>query len=340
VTGVGTGGLDAPAGRVEVIVPSWRRSAELDRCLAALAAQHRAPDRVLVVLRPDDAEAHDVVRRRALDLEPVEVVTTERPGQVAALNAALAALAGATADDVVMFVDDDLVADPDWIERACARFATDPRLGGVCGRDRLWQEGVPVTGRTGRRIGSVTWFGRVTSLWHLGPDEVRTVAHLKGCAMAYRATAIAGLRFDERLRGSGAQPFNDTAFSMQVAARGWGLCYDPGLGADHREGRRVGDDLRPGDTVGVLPTKAAADLAYNELLVVLARPGRIGRSAARLWFMLVGSRINPGALQALRAVPSAGPVVAVRRWRVAAQARRAAVRSLRSTATMRTGGAR
>ncbi len=330
---------DAPVASVDVVVPTWKRPEDLARCLGGLAAQTRPADRVLVVVRPEDPASVAVVEawrsRMAVLGTALGVVTVGRPGQVAALNAALDALApddlpdGVPRDDrtaaVLVVFDDDAVPDADWLERAVARFSAEPDLGGLCGRDRLFHEGTPVRGTTRRRVGSITWFGRITGLFHLGPDGSHDVAHLKGCAMAYRAEAVAGLRFDEGLRGGGAQPLNDTAFSMAVAARGWRLAYDGGLGIEHRQGPRFGGDARPHDRGGSDRSDTTADWAFNELRVLLAPRGRLGRGVVRLWAALVGSRVNPGAVQCLRHLP-AERGGAVRRWRVAARARRAAVR--------------
>jgi O-antigen/teichoic acid export membrane protein/GT2 family glycosyltransferase len=310
---------------VDVVVPTWRRPGDLERCLGGLAAQTRSADRVLVVARPDDAASHRVLGSWRSRMPALDVVAVDRPGQVAALNAGLAASVG----DLIVIFDDDAVPDPDWLDRAAARFAAEPDLGGVCGRDRLFQEGSPVMGRTRRRVGSVTWFGRITGLFHLGPEGSHDVAHLKGCAMAYRADAVAGLRFDEGLRGGGAQPLNDTAFSMGVAERGWRLAYDALLGVEHRQGARHGSDARHHDRAGRDRPEVTADWAYNELRVVLATRGSLGRAVVRAWYGLVGSRVNPGAVQCLRRLP-AERGGAVRRWRVAARARRDAVRDRRA----------
>lgn len=327
-----SGTVDAPAvaavATIDVVVPTWRRPHDLDRCLAGIAAQTRRPDRTLVVVRPEDDASARVVEAWRARLPGMRAVPVHRPGQVAALNAAL----GETAADVVVVFDDDAVPDPDWLARASAHFTAAPDLGGVCGRDRLFHEGTPVVGTTRRAVGSVSRFGRITGLFHLGPDGVHPVAHLKGCAMAYRAEAIAGLRFDEGLRGTGAQPLNDTAFSMAVAAGGWRLLYDGALGVEHRQGARHGADARHHDRDGGARPETTSDWAYNELRVLLERRGPLGRGAVRLWFALVGSRVDPGVVQCLRLLPGEG-FAAVRRWRVAAAARRAAVRDLRVRST-------
>ena len=57
--------------------------------------------------------------------------------------------------------------------------------------------------------------------------------------MSFRAEAIANVRFDSRLKGEGAQPREDTAFSVAVKPAGWKLAYDPAAAVDHYAARRT-----------------------------------------------------------------------------------------------------
>ncbi len=79
--------------KVAVIIPTIDR-AELDEALASLHAQSRAPDEIIVEHDPDER------------------------GAAATRNAA----ARRTQADVLLFMDDDCVAAPNWVERMCAVF--------------------------------------------------------------------------------------------------------------------------------------------------------------------------------------------------------------------------
>ena len=54
-------------------------------------------------------------------------------------------------------------------------------------------------------VGKLAWFGRLTGNHHLGVGGGREVDVLKGVNMSFRREAIADLRFDQRMRGSGAK---------------------------------------------------------------------------------------------------------------------------------------
>ena len=118
-----------------------------------------------------------------------------RPGQVAALNAGLAAVE----EDVVAITDDDSVPRPDWLARIAARFEREPAVGAVGGRDWVRHGGEPVHGRGGASSGASRGTGASSRFHHLGVGPARDVEFLKGANMAYRRTALPG--FDTALRG-------------------------------------------------------------------------------------------------------------------------------------------
>jgi GT2 family glycosyltransferase len=274
---------------VEVVVPSYRRPALLGDCLDGLARQTRPPDRVLVVVRLDDAATRSMLAEREPDL-PVEVVDADQPGVVHALNRALDRLTG----EVVAIFDDDTVADPQWLERAIGHLDSDPALVGVGGRDRL-VDTPDAPGPPPRPVGSIDWWGRMNGFHDLGV-EPGPVELLKGCCMAFRRAPIADLRFDTRLLGAGAQVHNDAAFSLAASRRG-PLRYDPELVVDHHHGPRWDRDQR---AEGPYDGRAWRHRVHNETLTLLEHLPAGRATVYLLWAHLVGTRDNVGLLQALR----------------------------------------
>jgi glycosyltransferase involved in cell wall biosynthesis len=99
---IGSSDSSAQRLRLSVLVPSYRRPRDLARCLEALSRQTRTPDEVLVVARADDFETLDQIQTWSAQIS-VRLIPVRRPGQVAALNAGVAAVTG----DVVAITDDD-----------------------------------------------------------------------------------------------------------------------------------------------------------------------------------------------------------------------------------------
>jgi glycosyltransferase involved in cell wall biosynthesis len=293
-----------------LIVPTYRRPADLRRCLRAIASQRRPADQVIVVQREDDELAREVLQEPHLDGLRPTIVTVRVPGVVAALNAALDAVHA----DIVAFTDDDAAPRSEWLLQIAARFAADPMLGGLGGRDWVHQHG-RIEDDSKPVVGRLTWFGRSIGHHHLGVGPAREVDTLKGVNMSFRAEALRGVRFDTRLRGSGAQVSNELGVSLAVKRRGWKLLYDPQIAVDHYPAVRHDEDKR-----NTFSLEATYNSAFNETLLLCEHFGRLRRCAFLVWAFAVGHHASPGLLQWLRLMVSE-PRTATSRLRLAWAAR-------------------
>lgn len=305
-----------------VVIPTYRRPRDLTRCLHALAGQQRLPNEVLVTVRDVDAET----RRALADCSglpfPLRLINLSTPGLVAARNEALEACR----TDILAFLDDDTAPHPDWAARLVSHFAADPGLGGLGGKDRLHDGQRFNEGRTAR-VGYVQWFGRVVADHHLGYGEPRPVDMVKGANMSFRATAFAGLRFDTRLRGRGAQPNDDLAFSLALRRKGWTLRYDPAVVVDHFSGSS--EQVRHYvEVAAVQDVEGFRDWAYNEVVALWDHFPPWRRGVFMVWSVLVGTRVCPGLVQAVRFTPRLGRA-SWQRFRLAQSGKLEALRTLR-----------
>ena len=274
--------------KIAVLVPTYRRPADLARCLAALGRQSRPAERVIVVARAgDDATAAVLREPRPL---PLSVVLVEQGGVVAALNAGLDAVTA----DVVAFTDDDAAPRPDWLERVAEHFALDAALGGLGGRDWI-HHGAKLEDGARRLVGKVSWFGRCIGNHHLGVGPPREVDVLKGVNMSFRTQALNGVRFETRLLGGGAQVCNELGVSLAVKQRGWKLLYDPAVAVDHYPSIRHDEDQR-----NAFSRDAVRNAAFNETLLLCEHLGGWRRVVFLAWALAIGSRAAPGFVQWLR----------------------------------------
>jgi GT2 family glycosyltransferase len=282
-----------------VLVCTYRRPDDLQRCLESLALQTRKPDEVIVVHRSDDLETARFLGSLADPAFPLRTIATRQEGVVAARNAGLEACQ----TDLMAQIDDDTAPHPDWAERIVAHFRADPVLGGLSGRDRV-HDGQAFDEARATKVGILEWHGRVVGNHHRGSGSARPIQVFKGANMTFRAAAVAGLRFDERLRGRGAQPHEDVAFSLAVGRRGWRLLYDPQVLVDHYAGR---PEIRPYSSVGIAGDPAACgESAFNKVVALWDELGPARRIVFLLWSSLIGSGPEPGLLQAIRYTPRAG----------------------------------
>ncbi|MDS9467042.1 glycosyltransferase family A protein [Paracoccus sp. MBLB3053] len=103
----------AAAIRATVIVVSRHRPAHLLRCLDALTRQSHPEIELVLVADPASVQTRP-------DL-PMKRVSFDIPNISAARNEGLAQAGG----DVVLYVDDDAIAEPRWVERLVASFEDD-----------------------------------------------------------------------------------------------------------------------------------------------------------------------------------------------------------------------
>ena len=262
----------------------------------ALQEQTKPVDQVIVVVRDTDAETWQFFTQFKADNLPLHTVKVTQSGVVAALNAGLAAVEG----DIVSITDDDAAPHPDWLERIAAYFTCDSRLGGLGGRDWI-HHGSKLENESRLVVGQLQWFGRVIGNHHLGVGEPREVDVLKGVNMSFRKEAIGQLRFDERMRGTGAQVHFEMAFTLALKRAGWKIIYDPNVAVDHYPAQRFDEDQRNN-----FNEIAFINLVHNETLVLLEHLPFIRRIVFLFWAVFVGTCDSLGFVQWLRFLPSQG----------------------------------
>lgn len=267
--------------KLSVVVPSYQRPEALAQCIAALQAQSRHADEIIVVVREDDDSSRKLL---ATDTE-VREVTVDRPGAVWAMATGSRASAG----DVICFTDDDARPSPGWLAGIEAAMLADPSLGAVGGRDIIHEHDGSVRSEPlQRRVGIIEPIGRLIGNHHRGTGPPRSVDVLKGVNSAYRREA---LFLPLGLRGAGTQIHFEVAMGIKVAAAGFALRYDPSLTVDHYPEERRDEDKR-----GAPPAHVVAGHAYNltSSIGLLGTPRLLVRW---LYGVGIGDRAMPGLVR-------------------------------------------
>ncbi|MER3491246.1 MAG: glycosyl transferase family A [Mastigocladus sp. ERB_26_2] len=296
---------------ISVMIPTYRRPQDLARCLKALEQQTRKPEQVVVVVRDTDTDTWSFLQDYHPQGFSLEAAMVKVPGVVAAMNVGLDAAKG----DMIAITDDDAAPHPDWLARIEAYFVSDPRIGGVGGRDLVYVNNELIYKGESKVVGKLQWYGRVIGDHHKGIGAAREVDVLKGVNMAYRRSAIAGLRFDERMLGTGAQVHFELAFSLALRSQGWKLIYDPLIAVDHYPAQRFDEDQR--HNFNHLAWKNAV---HNETLALLEYLPPLRLVVFMLWATLVGTRKAFGLLQLLRFLPKE-KTLAWQKWLASMQGR-------------------
>lgn len=278
-----------------VIIPTYCRPQSLIRCLDALAAGGVLPGRVIVVVRDTDVETQAALTSWAAAearLAVTSVPVTEA-GQIAAMNAGLAA----ATEDIVAFIDDDTAPHPAWLGNLLRHY-DDPTVGGVGGRDLIYQDGATIRG-TVRVVGRLTWYGRMVGNHHLDLEGgAIPVAHLKGANMSFRRALLPP--FDLRL-ASGSCALNDTDASLAVTDRGYRLIYDPEAVVDHITAPRQNWVTRD-----ITDPRLVYSDSHNWVYCLCKHLPPWRRAVFVAYALLIGEGVRYGLLKLLGALPRQG----------------------------------
>ncbi len=123
--------MTVPNSTASVLITSYLRPQWLAQCLDTLLRQTRPADQIVVVARDTDQATQDVVKRYANENPGarIELGRVKEAGVLAANNVGMPMARG----DILVFLDDDSTAPPQWLEKLLRHYAV-PAVGGVGGR--------------------------------------------------------------------------------------------------------------------------------------------------------------------------------------------------------------
>jgi glycosyltransferase involved in cell wall biosynthesis len=294
-------------GKVAVAIATRGRPAVVSQTVRHLLATQTLAPECVIISCVDRGDAGDLA-----DDDRIELLLG-KPGLPAQRNNALDHLPSGV--DVVIFLDDDFVADPNWIATAARAFADESNVVGFTGR-------VVADGIKGPGI-SFAEAVRLVDVAPLsdGPGWERPFSPY-GCNMAYRVSAIGKNRFDERLVLYGW--LEDRDFGASLAKKGGDLvkCAEAyGVHMGVKVGRVSGQRLGYSQVInpiylrrkGTMTTKQAIGQIWRNISMNFAkslrpepfidRRGRVKGNLTALADLLRG-RIDPERAAALDVPPA------------------------------------
>jgi GT2 family glycosyltransferase len=214
--------------RVAVVIPNWNGARWLPGCLDSLAVQTRPADELVVV---DGASSdHSLAILSGHHAAPRVLQLGQNRGFGAAANRGIAAVEV----DAVALINTDVVLDPDWLERASAALAANPKAGAVATKMVALDDPgrIDDTGDFLGRDGSAVQRGkfmRDDGRW----DEPGEVWGACAGAALYRRAALTGVGgFDERF----FMYLEDVDLALRLRLDGWTTVYEPALARHASEG--------------------------------------------------------------------------------------------------------
>jgi len=205
---------------ISVVIPAWNDAEMLARCLAAVNAQTRRPDEVVVVDNASTDDTADVAIAAG-----ATVVHEPLRGILSATSTGFDTASG----DILARLDADSVPPADWLERVERVLCDAAAPAAVSGPGDFYGAG-PLTRWLGRNVYIGGYF------WSMG----LLLGHppLFGSNMAMHAETWRGVR--ERVHRDIRAIHDDLDISIQL---------EPGVTIVHDDGLRVGISARPFDTL-------------------------------------------------------------------------------------------
>jgi len=222
--------------KLAALVPTYRRPDFLRRCIAALRAQHRPFDCIVIVTRDQDEASAAVVRELAGGPTRIVAGTVSEAGHLPPLLAGRGLLPRDI--DAVVIVDDDLLMAADGAARIERHFR-DPRVGAVGGRAIEHERGAPRAAVRGRGGGDVSFAGTIYAGHSHVParKEVREASWAAGLLAAYRRTVFCRIHIRPRLNRNVAVGY-EVDWGLQVQGLGYRVLFDPDLVGEHHNAPR------------------------------------------------------------------------------------------------------
>jgi len=225
---------------VSVIIPTLNRPSELARAIESLLRQTLLPSEVIVI----DQSRDDLSRREVdrlfgdapqLAREAIKGVCVHDPrinGAAEARGRGMDLAHG----DIWLFVDDDVVLEPDFLERLIEVHIRNPDAVGVSGVVTNYSPPGFIYRGWNLIFARGPFFDeRQPVYWsaeRLRDAEPIRVRMFTGAMMSFRASAIRGLRFDPNLTGGSLA--EDADFTLRLSETGKVLLLAPSARLEHR----------------------------------------------------------------------------------------------------------
>jgi len=213
---------------VSIVIPNWNGRRWLPGCLAALSAQDRPPDEVIVV---DNGSTDGSLEYLATSHPDVRVVALDHnTGFAHAANVGVRA----ARSELVALINTDVELAPDWLARMERRLAADAEAASVACKmlslDR--PEIVYDAGDVLRRDGACEQRGRFERDEGRFDQPGEVFGACAGAAL-YRRDAVLGVGgFDERYFAY----LEDVDLALRLRLAGWGCLYEPAVALHAGEG--------------------------------------------------------------------------------------------------------
>jgi glycosyltransferase involved in cell wall biosynthesis len=203
--------------KISVVIPTKDRSVDLVRAVQSVLKQKRRPDELLIIDQGVNSKSKDAIKQLFDQIDYGFKLIYVHDSAIAGLVAAKAAAVALSSGNIIMFLEDDVILEEEYILNMAQGFADRPAMMGACG---VISE-VAGTGVLYRCLFHLFHRGifhdkRVNIHGHLegmGNQFIQS-DYLSGGVSAYRSTVFDCVKFDTQ---NGFFMLEDIDFSTRAA---------------------------------------------------------------------------------------------------------------------------
>ena len=257
----------SPAPRASIVIPVFGAFAHTLACLRAIAAHPPAVAFEVIVV--DDASLDDSLPKlRAIDGLRVHARTTNG-GFIKACNEGAAEARG----EIMVFLNNDTVPQPGWLDALLATFEAQPDAG-LVGAKLLYPDGrLQEAGGVVFADGSGWNYGRFDDPGDCRYNYLRDADYVSGAAIAIPRALFEQLGgFDARYAPA---YYEDTDLAFKVRAAGLRVLYQPTSVVVHDEGTTSGTDLTTGPKAAQVRNQATFAETWRDALATHLPAGSV-----------------------------------------------------------------
>lgn len=235
--------------KIEIIIPTKDRHEDLQKAIKSIVQQTLKPSKIVIVDAGEKPKNYSPIEKQCLEKGIFLKVIQSKPGLTFQRNLAIKQIE----NDLIIFFDDDVELDEDYLESIATVFEADKniKIGGATGKIL---NGISKPGFFARLLrktfllslpskGEILPSGCVNMIDYTKEDTFE-INWLSGCNMAYRKEVFERFLFDENLKIYASEDFD---FSFRVNKK-YKLVYIPSakLLHNHSSASRLSKAIRTG----------------------------------------------------------------------------------------------
>lgn len=287
-----------------VAIPTYKRPEYLKRAVESVLAQSFLPDELLLVSRVDDEPTNEALQGIiSKNTGPVIIrkCHVAEPGFLPPVRKAIESAQG----DVLVLLDDDAEAHPDWLQRISVYYH-DPKVGGVGGRYINYFSGILQHYPPVEIVAKLYWYGRSVGNMYCDCTFLEPIEadFLIGGNLSYRLEVLRKSLPDARL-GNNVAFHWEMDVGQQVKHHGFRILFDPAIQVDHHTAPREIHGMRTVNYEGTYWSN------YNYAYLMRKHLSPLGFAAYLIYSFLLGGSGSPGLAYVIYAIARGRPI----QWR-------------------------